>query len=121
VYIANVMTQPGETRGFTVSEHVRAIHQNTGRRLIQWVVMNNQSISPDVARRYRAKGAEPVVNDVAELQHMGLQCISDDLLEVHAVVRHDSKRLAHLLLARFLEKSVPRKPPLHRSVPKLRS
>jgi uncharacterized cofD-like protein len=105
VYIANLMTHPGETPGFTVSDHVRAIHQNTGHKLVQWVVMNNQPIAPEVARRYRAQGAEPVRADVAELQRMGLRCVFDGLAEVHAVIRHDSKRLAHLLLAEFVDKS----------------
>jgi uncharacterized cofD-like protein len=105
VYIANLMTHPGETPGFTVSDHVRAIHQNTGRDLVQWVVMNNQPIPSDIARRYRAQGAEPVQADIAELQRMGLRCIFDALAEVHAVIRHDSKRLAHLLLGEFVDKS----------------
>jgi uncharacterized cofD-like protein len=106
VYIANLMTHPGETPGFTVSDHVRAIHQNTGRELVQWVVMNNQPIPPEIARRYRAQGAEPVQADMAELQRMGLRCIFDGLAEVHAVIRHDSRRLAHLLLGEFVDKSL---------------
>jgi uncharacterized cofD-like protein len=105
VYISNLMTQPGETRGFTVSEHVRAIHRNTGRELIQWVVMNNQPIAPDVARRYRSEGAEPVTADIAELRAMGIRCVFADLLEVQAVIRHDAKRLAQLLLTEFVAKS----------------
>ena len=68
------------------------------------MVVNNKSIAPDVARRYRSEGAEPVIADVAELQRMGLRCVFDDLLEVHGVVRHDSKRLARLLLEEFVEK-----------------
>ncbi len=104
VYISNLMTQPGETRDFTVSEHIRAIHRNTGRQLIQWVVMNSQSIAPEVAKRYRSQGAEPVTVDMPALQAIGVRCVFDDLLEVQAVIRHDSKRLARLLLTEFVEK-----------------
>lgn len=104
VYIPNLMTQPGETRGFTVSDHVRTINRNTGHELVQWVIMNNRPIAPDVAKRYRAQGAEPVITDVPELQRMGLRCVFDDLLEVQAVIRHNSKRLAHLLLAEFIDR-----------------
>ncbi len=107
VYISNLMTQPGETRGFTLADHVRAIHQHTGRKLLDWIVINNRPISPEVMRRYRASGAIPVVVDIAELQRMGIRCVFDDLLEVHGVVRHDSERLAKLLLDEF----VARKPP----------
>jgi uncharacterized cofD-like protein len=104
VYIPNLMTQPGETRGFTVSDHVRTIHRNTGRELVQWVIMNNRPIAPDVAKRYRAQGAEPVIADMPELQRMGLRCVFDDLLEVQAVIRHNARRLAHLLLSEFIAK-----------------
>jgi uncharacterized cofD-like protein len=104
VYIPNLMTQPGETRGFTVSDHVRTIHRNTGRELVQWVIMNNRPIAADVAKRYRAQGAEPVISDLPELERMGLRCVFEDLLEVQAVIRHNSRRLAHLLLSEFIAK-----------------
>jgi hypothetical protein len=57
-----------------------------------------------VLRRYKSEGAEPVAVDFAELQRMGLQCVFDNLLEVHGVVRHNSDRLASLLLREFVEK-----------------
>ena len=108
IYIANLMTQPGETPGYSVADHVRAIHQHTRRRLIDWVIINHQPVSPAVARRYRAEGAEPVEADAGELQRMGLRCVFDDLLEEHGVVRHDRKRLARLLLEEFVERQSTR-------------
>jgi uncharacterized cofD-like protein len=104
VYIANVMTQPGETRNYTLAEHVRAIQRHAGRKLLDWVVINNEPIAPEMARRYRSQGAEPVIADVAELQRMGLRCVFDRLIEAHSVIRHDSKRLARLLLEEFVQK-----------------
>jgi uncharacterized cofD-like protein len=107
VYISNLMTQPGETRGLTVADHVRAIHQHAGRKLIDWVILNNRPVASDVARRYRAEGAEPVSADITQLQRMGLRCVFDDLLEAHGVVRHNARRLTHLLLDEFIEKTPP--------------
>ncbi len=108
VHIANLMTQPGETRGFTVADHVRAIFQHTRRRVVDWVVVNHQQVSPAVARRYRAEGAELVQAGVAELQRMGLRCVFDDLLEEHGVVRHNRERLTRLLLEEFVERQPAR-------------
>jgi uncharacterized cofD-like protein len=102
IYISNLMTQPGETPRFTLADHVHAIHQHAGRKLLDWIVINNQPIAPEVMRRYRAKGAAPVIADIAELQRMGMRCIFDDLLEVHGVVRHNASRLATLLLEEFV-------------------
>ena len=107
IYISNLMTQPGETRGFTLADHVHTIYQHTGRKLLDWIVINNRPISPEVMRRYHAGGAGPVVADISELQRIGLRCIFDDLLEVHGVVRHDSGRLANLLLDEFVAKKPP--------------
>ncbi len=104
VYISNLMTQPGESEGYTVADHVRAIYRHTRQRVLDWVVMNNQPVSPGVARRYRAKGAEPIEADVAELQRMGLRCVFDNLLEEHGVVRHNRERLTRLLLEEFVER-----------------
>jgi uncharacterized cofD-like protein len=102
VYIANLMTQPGESQGYSVADHVRAIHEHTRGRILDWVVINHQAISPRLLRRYRADGAEPVTPDVPELQRMGLRCVFDDLVEEDGVVRHDAERLARLLLEEFV-------------------
>jgi uncharacterized cofD-like protein len=105
IYIANLMTQPGETTGYALADHLRAIQSHTQRRLIDWVVANRQPISPEVARRYRADGAEPVAVDVGELQKLGCRVILDNLLEEHGVIRHNPTRLARLLLEEFLQSS----------------
>jgi uncharacterized cofD-like protein len=102
VYIANLMTQPGETSGYALADHLRAIQHHTSRRVIDWVVANRQPISPAVAKRYRARGAEPVAIDLGALQSLGYRVILDNLLEEHGVIRHDPVRLARLLLEEFL-------------------
>jgi uncharacterized cofD-like protein len=103
VYIANLMTQPGETAGYALADHLRAIQQHVPRRVVDWVVANRKPVSPDVARRYRAQGAEPVTIDLAALQKLGFRVILDNLLEEHGLIRHDTKRLARLLLEEFLQ------------------
>ena len=102
VYIANLMTQPGETAGYALTDHLRAIQKHVSHRVIDWVVANRKPVSPDVARRYRAQGAEPVVIDLAQLQKLGYRVILDNLLDEHGVIRHNTQRLARLLLEEFL-------------------
>ena len=104
VYIPNLMTQPGETDGMSVADHVRAIYQHTRRPLFDCVVVNQQAVSPEVAKRYSAQGAEPVTADVSELEKLGLRCVDGNLLEEHAVVRHDSAKLAKMLVEEFVMK-----------------
>lgn len=102
IYIANLMTQPGETAGYALEDHLRAIQQHVPQQVIDWVVANRQSISPEIARRYRKQGAEPVIVNIPALQRLGFKVILDDLLEEHAVIRHDPKRITRLLLEEFL-------------------
>ncbi len=105
VYIANLMTQPGETDGYSVADHVRAIYAHTRRGLFDWVVVNRTPVAPRILRRYHAQGAEPVAPSVEELRGMGLHCMAADLLLQNGVVRHDQRRLTQLLLAEFVKRS----------------
>src|SRR5260370_2819206 len=59
VYVANLMTQPGETEGFSLSDHVRVIFEHTRRKLLDWVVPSNQIVSPDVVPPYCAPPTAP--------------------------------------------------------------
>jgi uncharacterized cofD-like protein len=102
VYISNLMTQPGETSGYALADHLRAIEKHTPRRVIDWVVANRQMVSPEVAKRYRAQGAEPVAINIPDLQKLGYRIVLDNLLEQHGVIRHNPARLARLLLEEFL-------------------
>ncbi|RKL68415.1 hypothetical protein CR203_08030 [Salipaludibacillus neizhouensis] len=102
VYICNVMTQPGETDNYTVSDHVRAIDDHSNAKLVDAVLFNTQTIPSSYVERYKSQGAVNVRVDAKELQDMGVQIIGDDLLLFdNDLVRHDpikvSQRLVSLL------------------------
>jgi uncharacterized cofD-like protein len=101
VYLANLMTQPGETDRYTVADHVRAIYQHTGHALFDFAVVNGTPIAPRLLRRYADEGAAPVDPSFAELVSMGLPCVTGHFLEQKTVVRHNEPSLARLLLDRF--------------------
>jgi uncharacterized cofD-like protein len=98
VYIANLMTQPGETDGYSLAEHVRAIYDHSRQGLFDCVIINRAPISSSVLRRYRRQGAIQVEPKLEELRRMGISFIRDDLLQRGDVVRHDHIRLARLIL-----------------------
>jgi uncharacterized cofD-like protein len=107
VLVANLMTQPGETQGYSLADHVRVIYSHTRRKLFDWVVASNQRISPEVALRYRRRGADPVRVDIQDLQRIGVRCLLDNLLEEHGVVRHNAARISQLLIEEFVERRPP--------------
>jgi len=104
VYIANLMTQPGETDHYSVADHVRAIYAHTRHQIFDCAVINVTPATPSVLRRYRAQGAEPVNPSLEDLDRMGLRYVTSDLLDENGVVRHDQDRLAELLLQRFVKR-----------------
>jgi uncharacterized cofD-like protein len=94
-YFMNLMSQPGETTNFRASDHVQAIHRHTKLPILDICVVNSHAIRGKVLDRYRANAARPVENDIENLEKMGLQVISADLLRmsgrvVPEKIRHDS-------------------------------
>jgi uncharacterized cofD-like protein len=106
VYIANLMTQPGETTDYSVADHLCAIQNHVKPRIVDYVVANRQRVSPPVARRYHRQGASQVEVDIGGLRDLGVKILLGNLLEEHDKIRHDSARLAQLLLDEFLPRSV---------------
>ena len=104
VYIANLMTQPGETRHYSVADHIRAVYRHTRRPLFDFVVINQTSVSPRLLLRYKAQSAEPVDPSFAELERMGIRYVTGDLLQQEDVVRHNQERLTSLLLEKFVKR-----------------
>jgi uncharacterized cofD-like protein len=95
VYVSNAMTQPGETAGFTVSDHVKAISAHIGP-IVTDVLVHAGEFSADVLARYEAEEAAPVTVDGGALREMGLRVRNADVLsrDDRAGVRHDPERLA---------------------------
>jgi len=100
-YVCNIMTQPGETDGYTVGDHLQAIIDHCGRDLVDVVIAHRGPISRAARRRYGEKGARPVVLERAAVTRMGVQLRSGWLADETHVVRHHPERLATLLMEEF--------------------
>jgi 2-phospho-L-lactate transferase/gluconeogenesis factor (CofD/UPF0052 family) len=96
------MTQPGETEHYSVADHVRAIYEHTRVRIFHSAVINRTPASVQMLRRYRKQGAEIVRPSFGELKRMGLPYLTADLLQQRGKIRHDTGRLANLLLREFV-------------------
>ena len=93
VYAANAMTQPGETTGFTVSDHLLALVRHAGP-VVTDVLVHSGGLAEVAIARYRAEGASPVEVDREEIERLGVRLREADLLSEGAEVRHDPDRLA---------------------------
>ena len=102
-YFVNLMTQPGETTNFSASDHVRAVDDHAGGKLLDCVVVSTSRISFAVRRRYAEQNAAPIENDTRALESMGLEVIGADLLQKGKKVRHNPAAIAKVAVDLALE------------------
>lgn len=98
IYICNVMTQPGETDGFSASDHLRILLEHTDPKLVDYMIINDQEVPPEAQAIYAEEGAEPVLPDQDRVASLGVCPVLAPLLNTNGLVRHDADRLANLLI-----------------------
>ncbi|MDE5414109.1 gluconeogenesis factor YvcK family protein [Alkalihalobacterium chitinilyticum] len=99
IYICNVMTQPGETDRYRASDHVKAIVDHCGNRLLDYIVVNQQLIPQDIISRYAEEGAEPVEFDQMQLKSYGIRIVNESFLQYKdKLIRHDANKVAQMIL-----------------------
>ncbi len=98
IYICNVMTQPGETTGYTVADHVEAIYEHTGKDLIDMVIVNDTAVSPETKEQYALTGANQVVIDDERLKSMGVRVVRANLIDQQDKAAHNSEQLSKVVM-----------------------
>ncbi len=107
IYVCNVMTQPGETDGYTASDHVKAVaghidkQESGGKRLFTYVLVNQERPSGELLEKYAAERQFFVEPDTAAIRHMGYELIVGNYISQTDVVRHDPEKLAQAILKRI--------------------
>jgi uncharacterized cofD-like protein len=99
IYVCNIMTQPGETDSFRVSDHVSALQTQTGKGLADYVVANSEMPSESVLRHYESEGQQLVELDKKALSDLGVRLVKARLLESRGqLVRHNPEKLARAIM-----------------------
>lgn len=98
VYICNLMTQAGETHGYTASDHVRAIYDHMNCAFINAILVNNKDVPAYIQERYIEELAQPVTFDIQRLTELGLEVIPDEFVSYgDGIIRHNTKKVAEVL------------------------
>lgn len=97
-YICNVMTQPGETDGYSAADHIRALQEHVGNGLFRYVIVNDGEIPENVVQQYAQEGAAPVRFDKEKLEQMGYDLISGHLIQYETYLRHHTVRLTEMIM-----------------------
>ncbi len=103
VYVCNVMTQPGETDGYSVSDHISAIVSHSSARILDYCIVNAGDVPQDVMERYAKQNSYRVLCDRKKIEQMGYRVIEEDFVTIQdGVIRHDPAMLARIILG-FIE------------------
>lgn len=99
IYVCNIMTQPGETDGYSVSDHINALIKHAGSKNIVDAVLVNDSMPENLADKYEKAGSYPVKLDTDNLKKLGVSLCSKKLIEdsPEGLVRHSSHRVARAI------------------------
>ena len=98
IYICNVMTQPGETSGYTVGDHLKALVDHIGGGVVDFVLANTGTPAADVLKKYEKAHAYPVSIDRKKVESLGASLIEADLLGPAREAVQDTNVLAEELM-----------------------
>jgi len=106
LYICNLVTQPGETDGYTVSDHIKILEQYIGKGTINLVLANNKPIPIELVKKYATEEQkDPVELDEDKLKLMNIRVIKDKIYTVEdGFLRHDTLKTAYLVFSILMEK-----------------
>ena len=101
IFIANLMTQPGETDGYDVHRHLAAVAKYAPQIHFDYVIVNNRPISQSQVEKYRADGADQIgLDDEIGFDVLAprTEFVRTDLLQQGEMVRHDPERLSRVVI-----------------------
>ena len=101
VYCCNIMTQPGETTGYSASDHVLALHEHAGHAFIDKIIVNDEEIDDETYDQH----SDVVLIDEKKLHKMNIEVIKSRLVSYNNVgeVRHNTKKVAATIFSLLLD------------------
>lgn len=92
IYVCNIMSQPGETDGFKVSDHINLLNTYLGKRKIDVVITNNEKISKKIQKKYETLEQKDLVE--IDDKNIKIENIKRPLVKIEdEIIRHDSVKL----------------------------
>ncbi len=100
LYISNIMTEPGQTDNYTLSDHIRVLHSHVGRGIIDYCLADTADLIPEYVRKYNMEGSDIVELDSSKVTSQGIKLIKRDLacVESGGVIRHNPDKVAKVIM-----------------------
>lgn len=107
IYISNIMTQPGETDWFNVSDHIKALYKHGGNGIVDYVIANASNIDDHLKDKYSLEQSTMVEIDKKALEKLGVQIVEANLVKVKKdLIRHDAEKLASIIVETIMDKKL---------------
>lgn len=103
IYLCNVMTQHGETDGYTASDHVHALLKHTSSDFVDYIFVNTSKIPQRFLEKYKTEDAYPVEADIKNIREMGLGVVEGDMITVDDYIRHNAEKISKRILELIYE------------------
>ena len=109
LYVCNIVTQPGETDGYAVGDHLRVLNRYLKNRKVDIVLANNKLPRSEIAEHYlESEGKSPVPLDRENIRELGAELLEDSLLTIeNGAIRHNSMKTAFRIFAYLMEREEP--------------
>lgn len=98
-YISNIMTEPGQTDNYSLSEHLKAIKEHVGTDVIDYCLADTGEVIPEYIRKYNKEGSDLVEIDNKKLNEYNVKVIQRDMSCIkNDKIRHDADKVAAIII-----------------------
>lgn len=106
IYVSNIMTQPGETDEYKLSNHINAIEKHCGKGMLNFAIANNGQVPEVYFEKYKSDGQDTVKVDHENIPR-GVEIFSEDFIYIKdGLLRHDTKKLSKVIMRIVLKQVI---------------
>lgn len=99
IYVSNIMTEPGQTYNYSLSDHIKAIKRHIGEGIIDYCIYDTGEITPEYIRRYNMQGSELVEQDIQRAKAEGVKLLKRDLATIDdGCIRHNPNAISEAII-----------------------
>ena len=104
IYISNIMTEPGQTDNYSLSDHIKAIIEHAGKGIVDYCIYDTGEIVPEFIRRYNREGADLVEQDISKAKEEGIKLLQRNLSYIDGeFIRHNPDAIASSIIELICE------------------
>ena len=99
IYVSNIMTEPGQTDNYKLSDHIKAILDHTGKGIVDYCIYDSGEIIPEFVKIYNKRGQDVVEQDTQKAKELGIKLLEKNLSQVVGEnIRHNTEAVAESVI-----------------------